>query len=253
MDVKAAEARTRQALRAIDALFEAHDVIRVTDRWDDPDLQRTVTEAEDEVMRELLVMRAIADEVAPDAHYKLAHHRDDAYHGFAMARAGVVEVLAELTTMEDIEAIVGPAGPKLAGSALHPEIWAVSARRWDSGHPDDAVRAASTAIELMLQERLGRHDEGGVGLAAAFAPDDPSERWPMRLRISGLKPGSRTWTSAHEGAVALIRGAFLFVRNLVSHPSPDLTEAEALERLALLSMLARMIESAEEQHLPEAR
>jgi hypothetical protein len=57
---------------------------------------------------------------------------------------------------------------------------------------------------------------------------------------------SKTWRSAHEGAAALVRGAFLGVRNLVSHPGwPDPSEHEALEMLAVLSLVAHLVDRSE--------
>jgi hypothetical protein len=51
------------------------------------------------------------------------------------------------------------------------------------------------------------------------------------------------WKSAHEGAAALVRGAFMGVRNLVSHPGwPDPDSSEAIEMLAVLSYVAHLIQ-----------
>ena len=50
--------------------------------------------------------------------------------------------------------------------------------------------------------------------------------------------------SAHQGAGHLLRGAFGFVRNLASHPGgfDDLSEPDAIEQLAVLSTVARIID-----------
>jgi Protein of unknown function (Hypoth_ymh) len=82
----------------------------------------------------------------------------------------------------------------------------------------------------------------GENLAALFSTKDPTGE-SSRLRLRNLDPASKTWTSAHEGAAALVRGAFMGVRNLVSHPGwSDPSPSEALEMLAVLSYVARLVD-----------
>jgi hypothetical protein len=81
----------------------------------------------------------------------------------------------------------------------------------------------------------------GESLAVLFSTSDPTTGSP-RLRLRNVDPASKTWKSAHEGAGALIRGAFTGVRNLVSHPGwPDPGSREALEMLAVLSYVAHLV------------
>jgi hypothetical protein len=61
-----------------------------------------------------------------------------------------------------------------------------------------------------------------------------------------VDPSAKTRRSAREGSAALIRGALMAVRNLVSHPGwPDPSPSEALEMLAVLSYVARLVHTAE--------
>jgi Protein of unknown function (Hypoth_ymh) len=87
----------------------------------------------------------------------------------------------------------------------------------------------------------------GEGLGILFSPEPPVQGSP-RLRLRGIDPdpNSRTWKSAHNGAAALVRGAFMAVRNLVSHPGwPAPTSSEALEMLAVLSYVAHLVDRSD--------
>jgi primosomal protein N' len=83
----------------------------------------------------------------------------------------------------------------------------------------------------------------GEHLAQLFAVNDPVQGSPpLRIQGVGSDPASKTWKSAHEGAAALVRGAFMAVRNLVSHPGwPDPAPGEALEMIAVLSHVAHLV------------
>ena len=139
---------------------------------------------------------------------------------------------------------MGPVGPRLVASELHPTIWGSAAKLWDDGHMRPAVQTAGTALEGLLQGITGP-GIAGENLAILFSPSDPSPGSP-RLRLRGVDPASKTWKSAHEGAAALIRAAFMGVRNLASHPGwPDPTSSEALEMLAVLSYAAHLIQRSD--------
>ena len=74
-----------------------------------------------------------------------------------------------------------------------------------------------------------------------------SHRKPGYLPPNGLE----FWSVAHEGASALVRGAFMGVRNLVSHPGwPDPNPPEALEMLAVLSYVARLADNSDRVDIP---
>lgn len=177
---------------------------------------------------------------------KAAEHEEglDGGHPFTQARVAIVEAIAILAQREELAEITGPAGPQLVASEMHPVIWGSAARLWDDGHIRPAVQTAATALEGLLQAVAGPA-VSGENLAALFSPLDPAPGAP-RLRIRELDPASKTWKSAHEGAAALVRGASMGIRNLVSHPGSDAPEpAEALEMLAILSYIARLIDRSD--------
>lgn len=177
---------------------------------------------------------------------KVVEHEEGLYgsHPFTQARVAIVEAIAILAQREELAEITRPAGPRLVASEMHPIIWGAAAKLWDDGHVRPAVQTAATALEGLLQDVTGP-GVSGENLAVLFSPGDPTPGSP-RLRIRGLDPASKTWRSAHEGAAALVRGAFMGVRNLVSHPgSADPKPAEALEMLAILSYVARLIDQSD--------
>jgi hypothetical protein len=114
----------------------------------------------------------------------------------------------------------------------------------------------TTAISARPSRRPRRHSKvsckellgpavSGENLASLFSTNDPTPGSP-RLRLRNVDPESKTWKSAHEGAAALIRGAFMGVRNLVSHPGwPDPSSREAIEMLAVLSYVANLVEQSD--------
>ena len=165
-------------------------------------------------------------------------------HPFTQARVAIVEAIAVISQREELDAIVGPVGPRMSASELHPIVWGAAARLWDDGHLRAAVQTAATALEGTLQGVAGP-GISGENLAILFSTSEPTASSP-RLRLRKVDPASKTWRSAHEGASALVRGAFMGVRNLVSHPGwPDPNPTEALEMLAVLSYVARLADDSD--------
>ncbi len=154
-----------------------------------------------------------------------------------------------MSQREELSEIIGPTGPRLQAAEFYPVIWGAAARLWDDGHHRAAVQIAASAFERLLQS-IGGPGSSGENLAIVFSPGPLTSESP-RLRIRGLDPDSKTWRSAHEGAAALVRGAFMGVRNLVTHPGwPDPTPSEALEMLATLSYVTHLVGRAEKVTVP---
>jgi hypothetical protein len=177
---------------------------------------------------------------------RVVEHEEGMYggHPFTQARVAIIEAIAILSQREELAEIVGPVGPRLAASELHPVIWGAAVPLWDDGHARAAVQTAASALEGLLQSKAGA-GVSGENLAGLFSIKDPTPDSP-RLRLRGFDHASRAWTSAHEGASAMVRGAFMSVRNLVSHPGlPGLEQSEALEMLAVLSYVAHLVDSSD--------
>ncbi|WP_087101787.1 TIGR02391 family protein [Nocardiopsis sp. JB363] len=212
---------------------------------EDPRLSTQVESLIDKVRaRTKLAHDVIAAMGEQDLAARVVEKNEYGGHPFTQARVAIVEAIAILTQREELDEIVGPIGPRLSASELHPTIWDAAARLWDDGHIRAAVQTASAALEGMLQGIVGP-GMSGTNLAILFSTNDPTEGSP-RLRLRNVDMASTTWKSAHEGAAALVRGAFMAVRNLVSHPGwPDPSNREALEMLAVLSYVAHLVDQSD--------
>jgi hypothetical protein len=233
-------------------------VLDLIDRWgdlynrrwgnrghpEDPSLASDVETIIDEVRaRAKLAHDVIAAMGEDELAAKVVEYEEGLYgsHPFTKARVAIVQAIAILAQRQELAEIVGPIGPRLVASDLHPVIWGAAARLWDDGHVRPAVQTAATALEGLLQAIAGP-GVSGENLGTLFSTNDAASGSP-RLRFRDIDPVSRTWRSAHEGAAALVRGAFLGVRNLVSHPGwADPRPSEALEMLAVLSYVAHLID-----------
>ena len=162
------------------------------------------------------------------------------------AMAVTNRLIGTLERQEEFERILAP-GPTLAANRLHPWVWEAAASLWDGGHYDSAVHAAYKAVERQTQVSIGRLDLDGKALfGQAFSVKEPKPG-EQRLRFPDINSTEepKRWTSAHEGAQNLGMGCAQGIRNPQAHPSPDLTEQEALEQLAALSVLARWVDACE--------
>ena len=164
------------------------------------------------------------------------------------------ELQGALEHQEEIEKIVNP-GPQLAAAELHSWIWEPAAPLWRDGHHRAAVQAAATALfDTYVPEKLGRSRDtkGGTDLMGqAFSLKDPEPGVP-RLRIPGYDRSSdeKSWVSAHEGAMRLGQGCVQSIRNITTHDLTELQEQQALEMLAALSLVARLVAGSDRTTAP---
>lgn len=211
----------------------------------DPRLQGSLDELDDRVRSALPLVREIANALEPSLAQEFSEWPQGVQHHWTRARKAAVELRGAVKAQAAIAEVIGPVGPQLGAHSLHPLVWSAAAKLWDDGHHSQAIQAAASAVEGQLQAKLDRPDIAGSDLAAAFSVKSATSNLP-RLRLPGFQPGSKTHTSAHEGTSALIRGTMLAIRNNASHPGgPNPTPEEALEQLATLSFLARLIDRAQ--------
>ena len=196
----------------------------------------------------------IAERVVPS--FDIESFREDRGGGFWPWRSGLASahrLVGVLERTAEEEAILGPGGPQLAAGGMHKWVWNAAANLWDDEHYREAVNAAAAAVEQRTQLKLDRGDLNGADLyTQAFKVDKPGVQPDgRRLRFGNIEErtsnGERTknWASAHEGAMHFGRGCAQGIRNLSVHGTDELSEQEALEHLAALSVLARWIDEAE--------
>lgn len=161
----------------------------------------------------------------------------------ALQLRGAIDVQMTL-----VEALETPA-PKLTHEILHPWVWGAAQALWETGHFRNAVHAAATMLDEHLQAKLGRSDLTGTALAReAFSISDPRPGRP-RLRLDE-KLNDEMFKSLHEGAMHFAEGCFMLIRNAAAHRTSRLKERSAIEQLAALSYLARLIEVTVVVHAP---
>jgi hypothetical protein len=157
----------------------------------------------------------------------------------------VIQSIGYLESADRRAAIFAPTGPQLNASQLHPWVWNAAVDLWDGNHHMQAVGEAAKRIDVQLQNKLGRHDISGADLLTqAFTLTAPKPGEP-RLRFPGLVEDSERWKSAHQGAMHFGRGCMQGIRNWAAHDTAAVSEQQALEYLAALSVLCRWIEAAE--------
>jgi uncharacterized protein (TIGR02391 family) len=174
---------------------------------------------------------------------------ESSYEEFAHYRDACTRLIGQIQSHADIEEMLGDhdASPLLAANQFYPQVWTAASAQWSTGHRHEAVLAAAKAVNSMLQAKLGRRDVSEVNLVQeAFSQSDPSAKRP-RLRFPMIQD-ERTRESMTQGALSFGVGCFQAIRNPVGHlpnEEHELSEQEALERLAALSLLARWIDQAD--------
>ena len=134
--------------------------------------------------------------------------------------------------------------PELGVRALHPLIWGAAGSTWRSGHYREAVSNAAQALVDHVKTLTNRRDVADTSIwQQAFSSSAPEAGKP-RLRWPG-DSADATVRSMQDGMRQLAPGAQMTVRNSAVHGTEQMPEQEALERLAVLSLLARWVDQCE--------
>lgn len=144
----------------------------------------------------------------------------------------------------EVNANLMPDAPSLAADGLHPSIWAPASSIWATGQFAAAIQGAAIALSAHIQQKAGSTLRDGKLAAQVFSSEPPKTGQP-RLHFPGRAPHDESWMSRQRGLHLLAQGAFAGIRNLVSHEVVDLTESEALEQMAVLSIVARWVDETE--------
>lgn len=191
-------------------------------------------------------IRPILDKLYPQWQ---GENRDKPDFEFAAQRDAAARLRARIASHTEVDSILGgyDSSPMLSGSALHKLVWSAASAQWATGHRQEAVLAAAKAVNSILQAKLARRDISDTRLIReAFSDDDPLPG-RSRLRFRAIED-EQTQESMRQGVMSFGAGCFQAIRNPVGHlpnAEHELTEQEALERLASLSLLARWIDQAE--------
>lgn len=219
---------------------------------DEEPTRAALAELNGQILRLQPLIEDIAHEV--DLLGDVSRFQPDDSEAFGWRWAAALEATQRLTgILRDMNLrseILGPKGPLLAANRLHSWVWNAAVDRWDSGHWTDAVGAAARAVEELTQQKAGLSSVSGPSLFSLLFSPEPAEPGKPRLRFadvaekSGDGKTSQKWISAHEGAAAFGRGCAQGIRNMQAHGTAELSEQQALEYLAALSVLARWVDTA---------
>ena len=123
---------------------------------------------------------------------------------------------------------------------MHPLVWAAASLVWDTGQYHVAVQQAAVAVSAHIKKRAASHLSDRELVQQALAPDLP-RAGQVRLHLPGDRD-ERSWQSRQSGLHLIAQGAFAGIRNVVAHETVEWTEQEALEHLAVLSVVARWVD-----------
>jgi hypothetical protein len=136
------------------------------------------------------------------------------------------------------------APPTIGAAAMHPLVWGASSKMWRDGHFRAAVAAAADALVGVVKARSGRNDVSETALwQEVFSSADPVAGKP-RFRWPG-EPADRDVKTMNDGLRQFAPGVQMTIRNPAAHGQDEMGEQDALERLAVLSLLARWLDTCE--------
>jgi hypothetical protein len=165
----------------------------------------------------------------------------DQLAGPAMARNEVHRGLGVLDALDEWDRRLAPDAPVLPADQFHPWVWSAAETFWESQHFRAAVHAAASAINAHTQAKLRRRDVSDDKLMQEAFSDRPPEAGRPRLRVRG-DPADPTVQSRQRGGLQLGLVCFFAIRNPAAHEVGEWPEQVALEYLATLSVLARLID-----------
>src|SRR5699024_725775 len=203
---------------------------------------RNYTAASDaDVTKQAQVVEKIFDRVIPNWRIEIGNSNNNRW---TRNREAAIRAREELLRKQEVEENLGENAPELSATALHSWIWQGAKSLWQSGHYREAVGGAIREINTETQNKVGRRDVSETNLfKQAFSVDQPKAD---AARLRRMKDdGSDTYKSVQRCAMALAEGVFAGIRNPLSHEvDRELSEQEALEYLAALSVLARWVEQS---------
>jgi hypothetical protein len=153
-----------------------------------------------------------------------------------------------LAMLDEVKASSDSNLPAFAPAQMHPVIWGAAAAPWTSHQYRVAVREAAEALTLDWKARLGREDASDTEFwqqtlsPGPPTPGRPKLVWPgepTHKTTKSIRGGLQPLASALNG---LATGLNLTVRNVTTHTRHELSEQDAMERLAAYSYLARLLD-----------
>lgn len=213
------------------------------DGWVSISTQDLTAAPDVEVTKQATVIEQILDRALPG--WRTEVPTDSANNRWARHREAALRAREALVREQEIKENLGENAPELSAAKLHTWVWEGAKSLWQSGHYREAVEGAIKKLNAETQNKVGRRDLSETKLfQESFSTDAPKSG---KARLRRMKDdGSDTYRSVQRGAMALAEGIFTGMRNPLSHEADqELSEQEALEYLAALSVLARWVDASE--------
>lgn len=122
------------------------------------------------------------------------------------------------------------------GLQLHPSIAAAASTLYRDGHYANAVEAAVKALNALVRERSGMEQDGSTLMERAFGGKTPV------LRFNGLSDQSDA--DEQRGFMMMFSGAVAGLRNPRAHGFVHDKPERALEFIAFVSLLAKLLDES---------
>lgn len=231
---------------AVDADFAHRRFTAYLDLWDrylnyySYEQEQDRTELEEEIVRAQPTISRLVT-ACGQWMFALRGTSEDTYKEH---RAAVLRAQGVLNDREELAEALGPQAPQLRADGFHSWVWETASPLWASNHYRQAVAAAAGNLSLKVQSKLDRWDIADDALMTeALSPSAPAPGKP-RLRVPAT-PGRPFEEALQTGALSYARGVFSLLRNPATHNvTEEWGEQRALEALASLSVLARVLDSA---------
>lgn len=162
----------------------------------------------------------------------------------------VRRALGALRSREEVEKHLAPTSPELPADQLHPTVWMAASVLWDTGQyrvaVGQAALALATKIKVKAQSKLNDRK-----LVQDVFSTNPPKADAAKLHVSGARD-DEAWKRRQEGLQLLAQGAYAGIRNVSAHEDEEWSEQQALEYLAVFSVVARWFEETELKTAEEA-
>ena len=152
------------------------------------------------------------------------------------------QALGVLRDQDEWAIRLAPDSPVLQADRMHPLMWSAAAPVWSTGQYRVAVQQATVALSARIKQQVGSSLNDRELVQQVFAPDPP-KAGQVRLQLHGDR-SDRSWQSRQQGLHLMAQGAFAGIRNVATHDEVEWTEQQALEYLAVLSVVARWADEA---------
>jgi hypothetical protein len=232
VDVEWAKGKLENYLRLCD---EVRVAVPRGEYWNDK-----ASALNDEAELQLSTVERIVRTVTPEVELPLL---PPSYSTGTTGAEKVRKALGALVDRAEADAFMTPEAPELSADRLHPLVWKSASTTWDTGQYRVSVGQAALALATHIKARARSKLNDRKLMQDVFAPDSPR---PGQIRLQFL--GDRdeeTWMSRQLGLQLLAQGAYAGIRNVAAHADTPWAEHEAIEYLAVLSVIARWAEETE--------